>query len=79
MKNNVPKTLWSRLQKNEKKIILDDIEYTSDMVLGKERNGIKVSMTTDTRPIKKFLILLKIVITLYAKAHMEMMKICLKL
>ena len=52
-KNNVPKTLWSRLQKNEEKISLDGIEYTSDMVLGKERNGIKVSMTTDTRPIKE--------------------------
>lgn len=52
-KNNVPKMLWSRLQKNEENIILDDIEYTSDMVLGKERNGIKVSMTTDTRPIKE--------------------------
>ena len=52
-KNNVPKTLWSRLQKNEEKISLDGIEYTSDMVLGKERNGIKVSMTTDRRPIKE--------------------------
>ncbi|OOM74828.1 ribonuclease Z [Clostridium puniceum] len=53
MKNDVPKTLWSRLQKNEKKIILNGIEYTSSMVLGKERNGIKVSMTTDTRPIEE--------------------------
>lgn len=52
-KNNVPKTLWSRLQKNEKNIILDGIEYTSDMVLGKDRNGIKVSMITDTRPIEE--------------------------
>ena len=52
IKNNVPKTLWSRLQKNEKKIILDEIEYTSDMVLGKDRKGIKISMTTDTRPIE---------------------------
>lgn len=52
MKNNVPQILWSRLQKNEKKIVLDGIEYSSEMVLGKERKGIKISMTTDTRPIK---------------------------
>lgn len=52
MKNNVPKILWSRLQKNEKKIVLDGIEYSSEMVLGKERKGIKISMTTDTRPIE---------------------------
>ena len=52
MKNNVPKILWSRLQKNEKKIILEEIEYTDDMVMGKERKGLKISMTTDTRPIE---------------------------
>src|SRR5471030_2815886 len=52
MKNNVPKTLWSRLQKNEKNIILECIEYSKEMVLGKERKGIKISMTTDTRPIE---------------------------
>ena len=52
MKNNVPKNLWSRLQKNEKKITLDEVEYTSDMVLGKDRKGIKISMTTDTRPVE---------------------------
>lgn len=53
MKNNVPKNLWSRLQKNEKKIMLDGgAEYTDDMVMGKERKGLKISMTTDTRPIE---------------------------
>ena len=52
IKNNVPKVLWSRLQKTEKKIELDGIEYSNDMVLGKERKGIKISMTTDTRPIE---------------------------
>lgn len=52
IQNNVPKILWSRLQKNEKKIMLDGVEYTDDMVMGKERKGIKISMTTDTRPIE---------------------------
>lgn len=52
MKNNVPKILWSRLQKNEKSIILEGIEYTDDMVMGKARKGLKISMTTDTRPIE---------------------------
>ena len=52
MKNNVPKILWSRLQKNEKKIVFEGIEYSEDMVMGKARKGIKISMTTDTRPIE---------------------------
>lgn len=52
MKNNVPKILWSRLQKNEDRIILDGIEYTKEMVIGEERKGIKISMVTDTRPIE---------------------------
>lgn len=53
MKNNVPKTLWNKLQKNQETINVDGIEYTSDMVLGKNRNGVKVSITTDTRPTKE--------------------------
>lgn len=52
MKNNVPKILWGRLQKNEKKIILGGIEYTDDMVMGRARKGIKISLITDTRPIE---------------------------
>lgn len=50
-KNNVPKILWSSLQKGEKSITLDEIEYTNEMVLGDERKGIKLSIITDTRPI----------------------------
>jgi ribonuclease Z len=53
MKNNVPKILWNKLQKNEEAINVDGIEYTSDMVLGRNRNGVKVSITTDTRPTKE--------------------------
>lgn len=52
IKNNVPKILWSRLQNTGKKIILEDIEYCSEMVMGEARKGIKISMITDTRPIK---------------------------
>jgi ribonuclease Z len=50
IQNNVPKILWNKLQKSNEKIILDGVEYTSDMVLGEERNGVKISLTTDTRP-----------------------------
>lgn len=50
--NNVPKILWGRLQKNEKIINLDGVEYTNEMVLGEERKGLKVSIITDTRPIE---------------------------
>ena len=47
--NDIPKKLWSRLQKGE------TLEYegrtlTPDMVLGAERKGLKVTYTTDTRP-----------------------------
>lgn len=50
-KNNIPKNLWSRLQKGE------TLEYegrtlTSDMVLGADRKGLKVTYTTDTRPVQ---------------------------
>lgn len=49
--NNVPKVLWSKLQKNlsleyEGKI------YNPEMVLGEDRSGIRLSYITDTRPIK---------------------------
>lgn len=48
--NEIPKMLWSRLQKNET-IINNGKTYLPSMVLGKERRGIKLSFTTDTRPI----------------------------
>lgn len=51
--NNVPKILWNKLQKSNEKIILDGVEYTSHMVLGEERNGVKISLTTDTRPTEE--------------------------
>ncbi len=50
IKNNVPKKLWSKLQRNES-IEYEDKVYTSDMVLGEGRKGLKISYITDTRPI----------------------------
>ncbi|MBQ6815182.1 MAG: ribonuclease Z [Lachnospiraceae bacterium] len=48
--NDIPKQLWSRLQKGE------EIEYegrllTPEMVLGEERKGLHVLYCTDTRPM----------------------------
>lgn len=51
-RNNVPKILWGRLQKGEKNVRLEGIEYNDEMVLGEERKGIKLSIVTDTRPIE---------------------------
>lgn len=48
--NNVPMQIWSRLQKNPS-AELDGITYTSDMILGPERKGIKVTYCTDTRHV----------------------------
>lgn len=45
----VPKALWSRLQKGEV-VEYEDRRYTPDMVLGKQRKGIKVTYCTDSRP-----------------------------
>lgn len=50
LKNNVPKELWNRLQ-NSNEIFYNNRTYTSDMVLGDDRKGIKISFVTDTRPL----------------------------
>ncbi len=50
LSNNVPKILWNKLQLGHS-VILDDIEYTPDMIFGDNRKGIKISFITDTRPI----------------------------
>ncbi|MDD7794670.1 ribonuclease Z [Clostridium sp. 'White wine YQ'] len=57
MKNNVPKHFWNILQKGNVCEEEGNI-YLPEMVMGEERNGIKVSVITDTRPIeeiKKFI------------------------
>lgn len=48
--NQVPKQLWSRLQKGAV-LELDGKRYTPDMILGPERRGIKLTYCTDTRPV----------------------------
>lgn len=50
MINDVPKSIWNKLQKGEV-IIIDEKTYTPEMVLGDSRKGLKISYTTDTRPI----------------------------
>ena len=48
--NEVPRAMWSRLQKGET-IQENGKTYTSDMILGAERKGIKVTYCTDSRPV----------------------------
>jgi len=50
--NKVPQKLWSVLQK-EDKVEHEGILYTSDMVLGQPRSGIKITYCTDSRPLEK--------------------------
>lgn len=50
--NGVPKEIWKDLQ-NGKTKTLDEKVFTSEMVLGEERKGIKISYITDTRPIRE--------------------------
>lgn len=45
----LPVQYWSRLQKGEI-ITYEGAEYTSDMVMGEGRKGLKVTYCTDTRP-----------------------------
>lgn len=47
---NIPLNFWGRLQKGE--VIEDgDMTFTPDMVMGKERRGLKVTYCTDSRPV----------------------------
>ena len=47
--NNIDMKYWNRLQKGET-IEVDGRVLTSDMILGPERKGLKVTYCTDTRP-----------------------------
>lgn len=49
--NAVPMKCWSRLQKGET-VEVDGIVYTSDMILGPQRKGLKLTYCTDSRPTK---------------------------
>ncbi len=50
MENQVPKELWSRLQKGQT-IEKDGRIFTPDMILGPQRKGIKLTYCTDSRPV----------------------------
>ena len=47
----LPVKCWGLLQKGET-IIYEDKKYTPDMVMGERRKGLKVTYTTDTRPVQ---------------------------
>ncbi|MCI6242548.1 MAG: ribonuclease Z [Lachnospiraceae bacterium] len=47
---NVPLSLWSRLQKGET-VEMDGVIYEPQMVLGPARKGLKVTYCTDSRPV----------------------------
>lgn len=48
--NDVPMKVWSRLQKGNE-VEFEGKVYTSDMILGPERKGIKLTYCTDSRPV----------------------------
>jgi len=48
---NLPVKCWGLLQKGET-IIYEYKKYTPDMVMGERRKGLKVTYTTDTRPVQ---------------------------
>ncbi|MDW8801361.1 ribonuclease Z [Clostridium sp. A1-XYC3] len=57
IKNDIPMIYWNRLQKGEE-IYHEGRLLTPQMVRGEERKGLKVSYSTDTRPVeglKKFI------------------------
>lgn len=58
IEQGIPKHLWSRLQMGET-IEESGITYKPNMVLGKERKGIKLSFITDTRPIERIISFIK--------------------
>ena len=47
----IPLAYWNRLQKGETIMDEEGREYTPEMVLGPVRKGLKVTYTTDTRPL----------------------------
>lgn len=46
----IPVQNWGRLQKGET-VVVDEQTYTPDMVMGAQRKGLKVTYSTDTRPV----------------------------
>lgn len=58
MELNIPRDIWSRLQKGET-VNRNGSIYKPDMVLGGKRKGIKLSFITDTRPIENIVSFIK--------------------
>jgi len=50
---NIPLEFWNRLQHGET-VERDGVVYTSDMVMGKDRKGLKIFYATDSRPNENF-------------------------
>lgn len=50
IENGVPMKYWGRLQKGNT-IEEDGVVYTPDLVLGRQRRGLKIVYATDTRPV----------------------------
>jgi ribonuclease Z len=49
---NIPLKFWNALQRqNDTVIVYEDKTFTSDMVLGASRKGLKLVFCTDTRPV----------------------------
>lgn len=48
---NIPVQNWGILQRGEE-VIIDGKKYTPDMVMGSPRKGLKVTYSTDTRPVE---------------------------
>lgn len=58
LKNKVPKKLWGTLQQG-KSVEYEDVNYSSNLVLGEKRRGIKLSLITDSRPLPSMLDFIK--------------------
>lgn len=58
IENNVPRIIWSKLQKDQE-VIYDGKTYQPKLVLGDERKGLKFSYITDTRPVNKLIEFIK--------------------
>lgn len=57
-RENIPMKFWNRLRNGET-ISSEGKIFTPDMVLGKEREGLKLCYCTDTRPIEKLIPFIK--------------------
>lgn len=53
-KLNLPVQFWNKLQKGEE-VEYEGKVFTSDMVMGPARKGLKITYTTDTRPTDKII------------------------